>query len=134
MSRPGMRAPGVHLADLPHSTRPPRASCRRPSTAFIVTLAPPFDRCPTGPPARGGYRAMTTLLIVTEVRFYREGLAEVLSRRPELSVAGTAAERDEARRLTATLRPDVVLLDGALPGARELVAGSTRTVVMAMED
>jgi DNA-binding NarL/FixJ family response regulator len=77
---------------------------------------------------------MTTLLIVTEVRFYREGLAEVLSRRPELSVAGTAAERDEARRLTATLRPDVVLLDSALPGARELVAGSTRTVVMAVGD
>ena len=77
---------------------------------------------------------MTTLLIVTEIRFYREGLAEVLSRRPELSVVGTAAERDEARRLAATLRPDVVLLDGALPGARELVAGPARTVVMAVED
>ena len=77
---------------------------------------------------------MTTLLIVTAVRFYREGLADVLSRRPGLAVAATASERDEARRLAASLRPDVVLLDAALPGARELVAAQPRTVVLAVED
>jgi DNA-binding NarL/FixJ family response regulator len=77
---------------------------------------------------------MITLLIVTAVRFYREGLADALSRRPALSVAATAAGYDEARRLAAALEPDVVLLDAGLPGARDLVSRPGCTVVVDVGD
>lgn len=76
---------------------------------------------------------MTSVLIVAAVRFYREGLAEVLPRRPGLSVAGAAAERDEARGLIAALHPDVVLLDAGLPGARDLLPELARVVVIGVE-
>jgi two-component system, NarL family, nitrate/nitrite response regulator NarL len=76
---------------------------------------------------------MTSLVIVAAIRYVREGLAEVLPRRPGLSVVGTAAERDEARRLVTALRPHVVVLDAGLPGARELVSGAPRVVVIGVE-
>jgi two-component system, NarL family, nitrate/nitrite response regulator NarL len=77
--------------------------------------------------------AMTSIVIVAPTRFYREGLAEVLPRRQGLHVTGTAAERDEARLLVAELRPDVVLLDAGLPGARDLVSGAFRIVVIGVD-
>jgi len=76
---------------------------------------------------------MTSLVIAAGVRFYREGLAEVLPRYPGLRVVGTSAERDDVRRLLDSLRPDVLLLDVGLPGALELVAGPHRVVVIAVE-
>jgi DNA-binding NarL/FixJ family response regulator len=77
---------------------------------------------------------MIRVLIVSQIRFYREGLAEVLPRHPGLAVAGTAASLDEARALMATVHPDVVLLEAALPGARALLGGPARVVVVAVGD
>ena len=53
------------------------------------------------------------MLIVAEVRLYRDGLAGSLSACPRLVVVGTCADRTEARELVAKLRPDVVLVDVA---------------------
>lgn len=77
---------------------------------------------------------MIRVLIVSQIRFYREGLAEVLPRHPGLCVAGTASSQDEARALMDSVRPDVVLLEAALPGARSLLDGPARVVVVAVGD
>jgi two-component system, NarL family, nitrate/nitrite response regulator NarL len=57
------------------------------------------------------------ILIVADVRLYRHGLAEMLGRTPDISVAGTAATAAEGLRLAEHLVPDVVLLDTGASGA-----------------
>jgi DNA-binding NarL/FixJ family response regulator len=59
---------------------------------------------------------MLSILIVSEIRLYREGLAELLARQGSLRVIGTAALADEAIARACELSPSVVLIDQALPG------------------
>src|SRR5918996_3356228 len=54
---------------------------------------------------------MIRLLVVAEVRLYRDGLAEVFAREDELDVVATAAGADEALASAAELQPDVALVD-----------------------
>lgn len=60
---------------------------------------------------------MPTLLIVSDIRLYREGLAALLSRRDALQVIGTATHPDEALQQACELDPAVVVVDQALPGS-----------------
>jgi len=53
------------------------------------------------------------LLIVADVRLYREGMHGSLSSRPQFSVVGVASNVDEALRLTVEIRPDIVIVDMA---------------------
>jgi two-component system, NarL family, nitrate/nitrite response regulator NarL len=62
-------------------------------------------------------REMTRLLIVAEVRLYREGLARLLGR--EFEIAGTAGTAEEGVIQSAALEPDVALF-----GASEMVGPS----------
>jgi DNA-binding NarL/FixJ family response regulator len=55
-------------------------------------------------------------LIVSEVCFLRESLAEILRRAPGLQVCGQSATVAHALAAATTLRPDIVLLDVAMPG------------------
>jgi DNA-binding NarL/FixJ family response regulator len=81
---------------------------------------------------------MVHLLIVTGIRFYREGLSAVMAAHPGISSCATARDAAEARaRLAGAPRPDVVLLDVDVPGGRELVTASAhpagaRVVMMAV--
>lgn len=79
---------------------------------------------------------MVRILIVGEIRLYRDGLAQELGRTPGLEVVGSVPNRLEACESISTLRPDVVLLDmatagsyGAVSQLRELSPG-TRVVAL----
>jgi DNA-binding NarL/FixJ family response regulator len=83
---------------------------------------------------------MPTLLIVSDIRLYREGLAELLSRRDSLDVIGTATHPDEALQQACELDPAVVVIDQALPGSLMLtralaqVRPDTRVVALGVPD
>jgi DNA-binding NarL/FixJ family response regulator len=58
-----------------------------------------------------------TLLIVADIRLYRDGLARVLDRQDQFQVAGTAAHIEGAVAEVRARQPDIVLLDMAMPGS-----------------
>jgi CheY-like chemotaxis protein len=64
------------------------------------------------------------LVIVSEVRFHREILAEFLERDASVSVVGLYVDLAEVVALSPSLQADVVLVDGAL---RDGVAAARRT-------
>ena len=68
-------------------------------------MDPPNAASPEDKPLR--------LLIVADVRLYREGMHGSLSSRPQFSVVGVASNVDEALRLAVEVRPDVVIVDMA---------------------
>lgn len=62
------------------------------------------------------------VLIAEDHAIVREGFRLLLQESPELSVEGTAADGEEAIRLAREVRPDVVLMDLAMPGTNGLEA------------
>jgi len=64
---------------------------------------------------------MIKVLIVTDVRLWQDGLAQVLGRRPNLRVIGAASTGIQAITESARLCPDIVLLDMAIPDAADTV-------------
>jgi two-component system nitrate/nitrite response regulator NarL len=69
---------------------------------------------------------MMDVLIATDVRLFREGLAEILGRRRELNVAGVAASATEVLERLAELRPDVALVDVSMPDSLACVRAAIR--------
>jgi two-component system, NarL family, response regulator LiaR len=78
------------------------------------------------------------VLLVDDHVIVREGLRTLLSEEPEIKVVGEAANGAEAVALTATLHPDVILMDLVMPemdgiqamqGIRE-VSPSSRVLVL----
>ena len=73
------------------------------------------------------------MLVVDDHVFYREGVKTLLATRPdEVTVVGEAATGEEALRLAASARPDVVLMDLNMPGVGGLTA--TERLVAAHPD
>ena len=58
---------------------------------------------------------MIRVAIVADIRLYREGLARVLERQPNISVVATAATSDGSLAPLLQLGPDVILIDKAMP-------------------
>jgi two-component system nitrate/nitrite response regulator NarL len=83
---------------------------------------------------------MIRIMIVGEIRLYRDGLADILGRKPGMQVVGTAADRDTAYRAVLQLRPDIVLFDMATTGSHEAVGTilklvpDTRIVALGVAD
>lgn len=76
------------------------------------------------------------ILIVGDIRLYREGLAQVLSRDPHFRAPVTAHSRLSALDAVASHNPDAVLIDMAMPEsldtAREIAAEVPHTKVVAL--
>lgn len=70
---------------------------------------------------------MIRLLIADDHPIVRAGLAGLLSDEPGLDVVAEASDGEEAVRLAAATRPDVVLMDLRMPGT-DGVAATTRIV------
>ena len=69
---------------------------------------------------------MIRVLVVSDVRFYRESLSKALPCRPGLTVIGTSLHWSNALLSVGELRPDIVLLDSTIPGGRDIVQQLSR--------
>jgi two-component system nitrate/nitrite response regulator NarL len=85
-------------------------------------------------------RSPPTVVILSDIRFLQEALAEILARDAGLSVIGIAANLVEARASWPDIHPDIVLLDTTLPDALAAVAAirellpNTRVIALAMAE
>ena len=83
---------------------------------------------------------MIRLVVISDVRLYREGLAALLERTGEVIVLGTAADGPAAIACAVTRQPDVALLDMAMPGSSETLpalceaAPGTKVVGLAVDE
>jgi two-component system nitrate/nitrite response regulator NarL len=73
-------------------------------------------------------REVTRLVIVAEIRFYREGLAMFFRDRDGFEVAGTAEDVASAADLARLVHFDVALLDMATPSALDAIEVLRATV------
>jgi two-component system, NarL family, nitrate/nitrite response regulator NarL len=82
--------------------------------------------------------APINLLILSDIRFLREGLAEILTRDQAFRTISAAADVGEALRIIRAATPDIVLIDSALPdgiaavGRVRRVAPQIRIVALAV--
>ena len=79
---------------------------------------------------------MIRVVIVADIRLYREGLAEILGRQSGITVVGTAADWPQSLARVRELEPHVVLLDMAMPDSvlavRSLAAAAPGAKVVAL--
>src|SRR5437870_1317049 len=73
------------------------------------------------PPMRNA-QSRIRLLIADDERLFREALRLLLETEPRFQVIGYASNGTEAVALAQRLKPDVLLLDIAMPGVRGLEA------------
>jgi two-component system nitrate/nitrite response regulator NarL len=67
-------------------------------------------------------RATTRIVIADDHPIFRDGLVKLLEASPDFQVVGAAADGVHALELVATLQPDLLLLDLAMPRMAGLVA------------
>jgi DNA-binding NarL/FixJ family response regulator len=63
-----------------------------------------------------------SILLVDDHSLVRQGFRRILEDEPDLSVVGEAGDGNEAVRLARELKPTVIVMDCALPGASGLIA------------
>ena len=84
--------------------------------------------------------AQIGVVLASEVRLYREGIASALSSHGRLRIVATPGNRPDAAAAVRTLQPEVVIVDMSMAGALELTAElralspSLRIVAMAVRE
>ena len=73
-----------------------------------------------------------TVLLADDHALVRRGFRRLLEDDPDLRVVGEASNGDEAIQLAASLTPDVIVMDAAMPGTNGLLA--TKAIVAARPD
>jgi len=68
------------------------------------------------------HNSTTTILIADDHHLFREGLRKLLEEEDGLQVVGQASDGEEAVRLAADLKPDVVTVDIVMPKLNGLEA------------
>jgi DNA-binding NarL/FixJ family response regulator len=68
-----------------------------------------------------------SVLVMSEIRFLREGLADALDRHPLLSIVGLCADLNDGLDLLSNVAPNIVLLDATFPNG----ANAVRCILMA---
>ena len=71
--------------------------------------------------------AVTAIVVVADVRLYREGLRNALSRRENFVIEGEATSLESALRIVTSTHPDVVVLDMATQGSLEIARAINRS-------
>ncbi len=61
-------------------------------------------------------RARWRVLVADDSQSVREALCQLIADDPDLELVGEAADAETAIDLARTIRPDVVVLDGRMPG------------------
>jgi len=83
-----------------------------------------------------GKGEMARALIISEIRFMCEGLAEILGRAQDIHVCGQIATLSEALARVAAASPDIILLDAAFPegtkAAVQLAAAAPKSLIIAL--
>jgi DNA-binding NarL/FixJ family response regulator len=102
--------------------QPPSADqVRRCRTAVQVDV-PGFIRADAAsvlaPPQAAWGSCMIRILVVCDIRIYREGLAHALEQAKGFHVEGAVDHVEAAAQLAGEVQPDVVLLDMGMPGSR----------------
>lgn len=76
------------------------------------------------------------LVVVSDVRLYRDGLAQILGGESRLAVVGTASDAEAAVQLALTKTPDVALVDMGMPQSvttvREMAARAAIVKIVAL--
>jgi DNA-binding NarL/FixJ family response regulator len=79
-------------------------------------------QCGSDQKATNSEPALRSILILSDIRFFREGLAEIFSQGTVFGVVWLAADLGQAVSKAAEVRPQVILVDVALPDSLGAVA------------
>jgi two-component system, NarL family, nitrate/nitrite response regulator NarL len=81
-----------------------------------------MTEAPRQPEVPAAADARVRLIILADVRLYREGMRDSLERRPQFEIVGVAAGVDAACHLIRETRADIVIVDMATRGSRDGIA------------
>ena len=79
--------------------------------------------------------AIIRVLVVSDIRLYRDGLAQVFADERRLAVVGAAADAPAAARMAAEHSPDVALVDMAMPqSGAAVIAPAVKVVALGIRE